>query len=103
MLVDWADRLKVTECSQVYKDSNIARAFSSPTVGDVSAIMNGIGMMEHSYPVALNFSSQKGTKAFFLDPHRESNELLRWERPAPDDIYWKLGGLIHGKDAPQSK
>ena len=93
MLVEWANNLKVTECSQVYCDATMPRAFSSPTVGDISAIINGIGVLEHSYPLDANFSPRKGTKTFFIDPQREAHQLLNDWRVSSDGVCRSLGGV----------
>lgn len=68
---EWANNLKFTECRQVYHDVKMPPVFYSPTVGYISAIINGNRVLEPSYPLEVKASLLKGMGTCFIDPEEK--------------------------------
>lgn len=108
VVVDWAEKLKVSRWEQVYKVCDVSHAFANATVEDVSVILNLIGVVERAYPkdkllpaaVGLQqlASGRRGAtrpekRTYFIDPYRRLHSLDRKGTASPDGKDRVLKGI----------
>lgn len=94
LLVDWAQKVRRNGLGQVFSDCKLESAFQRPTLEELSCILNQIGVCEHEYPAARNYSRQRGKKTFMVDPYRRLHHLLDSERLSPDDVNRVLSQMV---------
>lgn len=79
---------------EVFQDSiSTQQAFRKPTISDVCAILNLIGVTVRKYPSHCNFSKYKGLKWVSLDPHQNIDALVDASKLSPDGNNRLLRGL----------